>query len=94
MFYVEDNERLARWMLDCAKSRMGQFEGCVLDLLAAQKSVDEQVEHLNNAVDNMQEFVGDGETRWHAHDGIAHCVTNTNGTITVESYERTGQVCL
>lgn len=94
MFYVEDRDRLARWYLDCAKACMGQFESCILDFIAAKDAVDEQVEHLDNAVANMQMFVGDGEVRWHVHDGVAHRVGNTNGTITIEIFERKSKVCL
>jgi len=60
-----------------------QFAGCVLDLLCAREHFNEQREHLNNASQNLAQFVGDGEARDVEIDGINHRVSNVGGSIVI-----------
>ena len=64
-------------------STLSQFAGCVLDLLLARDDFNEQREHLNNANQNLAQFVGDGEARDVEIDGINHRVSNVGGSIMI-----------
>jgi hypothetical protein len=64
-------------------STLSQFAGCVLDLLRARDDFNEQREHLNNANQNLAQFVGDGEARDVEIDGINHRVSNVGGSIMI-----------
>lgn len=66
-----------------AKVQNSQFAGCVLDLLCAREHFNEQREHLNNANQNLAQFVGDGEARDVEIDGINHRVSNVGGSIVI-----------
>lgn len=91
MFYKEDTERLSSAF--CHMHELTQLEGCVVDLLAARASVADELEHLENAQNNLAQFIGPGEDRWAIVGDLAHHMSNVDGTINITTYFRKEKPC-
>ena len=87
--WVRPSDGMAGFHVGCKYRRkpetstLSQFAGCVLDLQQARHDFNEQREHLNNANENLAQFVGDGDARDIEIHGVTHRVSNVGNSIMI-----------